>query len=360
FTCDVLVSDDLAYFVNWARSEEDAARGLWIVDISDIHKPRVLSHHIGITRLSRSYVHPNSIAKSGNLVFLTQTGSNQNDSTLEIIDVGNPEAPRQLSFLQSTFSPYDVAVKDSIVYLATPNGGLRIIDWHKPESPNEIGFFNNNSANYSVVGIAASESFIYADRIDTFFVLNVSNPSSPVVVGKFGRNYGSFTSTDVHVADSFAYWADGYLGVIDVSDPSRPRERALFSGLDWGRGVAAKGNLVFFADQTAGLWILRNDLVTSVDPPQHPFQPLQYQLFQNYPNPFNDQTSIEFFAPHREAVRLEVFNLLGQKVATLLSGVVEAGSHKVSFDASVFSSGFYMYRLQSPSVIITKLMLLLK
>lgn len=68
-------------------------------------------------------------------------------------------------------------------------------------------------------------------------------------------------------------------------------------------------------------------------------------LFQNYPNPFNPTTSIRFGIDNATSVRLDVFNMLGQHVTTLMNEQKAAGFHTVNFDASQFSSGLYMYRI---------------
>ncbi|MFA5668930.1 MAG: cohesin domain-containing protein [Balneolaceae bacterium] len=88
--------------------------------------------------------------------------------------------------------------------------------------------------------------------------------------------------------------------------------------------------------------------------------PSNYALNQNYPNPFNPNTNISFDLPESGFVRLEVFNMLGQKVQTIISQNMVAGSHKIVFDASRLSSGFYLYRLQSKSFLNTKKMVLIK
>jgi hypothetical protein len=75
--------------------------------------------------------------------------------------------------------------------------------------------------------------------------------------------------------------------------------------------------------------------------------PSAFALGQNYPNPFNPATTIMFDVPSNAAVRLEVFNTLGQVVADLVSGEVAAGRHTVRFDASKLPSGLYVVRMQS-------------
>ena len=76
--------------------------------------------------------------------------------------------------------------------------------------------------------------------------------------------------------------------------------------------------------------------------------PTDFALMQNYPNPFNPSTSITFSMPQAESVNLSVFNLLGQRVATLLDGVqMASGQHTVSFDARNLPTGIYIYQLQA-------------
>lgn len=72
-----------------------------------------------------------------------------------------------------------------------------------------------------------------------------------------------------------------------------------------------------------------------------------YKLEQNYPNPFNPVTQIRFQLPAASDVRLDLYDMTGRHVATLVNGRVSAGSHSVSFDSSNLSSGVYIYRLQA-------------
>jgi len=86
--------------------------------------------------------------------------------------------------------------------------------------------------------------------------------------------------------------------------------------------------------------------------------PLTTSLEQNYPNPFNPSTTIRYALPSRSHVTLVVFNTLGQQVATLVQGEMEAGQHLVTFNASDLSSGVYFCRLQAGDFVQTRKMLL--
>lgn len=75
--------------------------------------------------------------------------------------------------------------------------------------------------------------------------------------------------------------------------------------------------------------------------------PSSYALFQNYPNPFNPATLIRFALPVDAEVSIEVFNVLGQKVADLVNGKLAAGYHTLPFDATSLASGVYIYRMSA-------------
>ncbi|MBD3234822.1 MAG: T9SS type A sorting domain-containing protein [candidate division Zixibacteria bacterium] len=88
--------------------------------------------------------------------------------------------------------------------------------------------------------------------------------------------------------------------------------------------------------------------------------PLNYALMDAYPNPFNATTNISFGLPEAGNVSLEIYNLMGQKITTLIDGVMDAGYHTVAWDASEYSSGVYLYKLEAEGKVITKRMTLLK
>ncbi len=88
--------------------------------------------------------------------------------------------------------------------------------------------------------------------------------------------------------------------------------------------------------------------------------PKEFSLGQNYPNPFNPSTNIQFALPEQAEVTLKVYNLLGREISTLVSGRMNAGNHKIEFNASGLSTGLYFYRIQAGSFIQTKKMMLIK
>jgi len=88
--------------------------------------------------------------------------------------------------------------------------------------------------------------------------------------------------------------------------------------------------------------------------------PAIFSLSQNYPNPFNARTTIEYGLPEAGHVKIEVYDLLGRRVATLLDEIKQAGYHQEAWDASDNSSGVYFYRLEMGDFSETKRMILIK
>lgn len=88
--------------------------------------------------------------------------------------------------------------------------------------------------------------------------------------------------------------------------------------------------------------------------------PTKFILSQNYPNPFNPTTQIEYSIPQSVYVTLKVFNVLGQEVATLFSGMRTPGRYVATFNASKYASGVYFYRIQAGHYSATKKLMLVK
>ena len=89
-------------------------------------------------------------------------------------------------------------------------------------------------------------------------------------------------------------------------------------------------------------------------------RPGTFRLHQNYPNPFNPETIISFELGNDSQVTLEVFDMLGRRVATLINSKMASGTHSVTFDASQLSSGVYITRLKAGQRVFVNKMTLMK
>ena len=133
----------------------------------------------------------------------------------------------------------------------------------------------------------------------------------------------------------------GYRYVMHSADPGRWTYRV--------RETTADGALHYSDRVTI-------DLAAS---PEHQ-HPLTYALDQNYPNPFNPTTTIGFALPKDGRVTMEVYNVIGQRVALLLDEYRRQGYYTVTFDAHALGSGMYFYRMATPGANLVRKLMLVK
>ena len=129
-------------------------------------------------------------------------------------------------------------------------------------------------------------------------------------------------------------------------------------------GIGLFGNLegTFFLDD---IRLVTARAITSVLEEHIAGRPQGFTLEQNFPNPFNSGTVIRFSLPSSDVVKLVVYNVTGQKMATLLEGIREAGRYTVFWDGreisgNALATGIYLYRLQAGSQMETRKLLLLR
>ena len=119
-----------------------------------------------------------------------------------------------------------------------------------------------------------------------------------------------------------------------------------FGDVNWAAGWTMLSQAGVLTNTGAGTDEAVPGTITSVESDT---RPAGLSLSQNSPNPFNPTTTIDFTLPSAGMVRLSVYNLAGQRVATLANGFHTAGGHSVTWDADGFASGVYIYLLQTPT-----------
>jgi hypothetical protein len=145
---------------------------------------------------------------------------------------------------------------------------------------------------------------------------------------------------------------------IEAGDP-----RNFLPGLDGDRTQQGDYFRILLSDYYVGDPVAEpvNPLIpTNLESEPFSGLPGEYKLHQNFPNPFNPTTNIRFNLPEASDVTLEVFNVLGQRVAVLANQQLQSGTHTAQFDASALSSGVYLYRLSTNRFVETRKMMLVK
>lgn len=152
------------------------------------------------------------------------------------------------------------------------------------------------------------------------------------------------TLTDTSVV---VYYEDIYDDLFDLSGDN--------SVIKWNVAAIAGSDTVLA--ENGPRYVLADGTSLSVD---EEFIPTEFALHQNYPNPFNPVTTIQYDIPEAGEIRLDVYNILGEKVATLVQGRQEIGRYTVRWDAAGMASGMYFYRISSPKFTATKKLVLMK
>jgi hypothetical protein len=125
----------------------------------------------------------------------------------------------------------------------------------------------------------------------------------------------------------------------------------------WRISFTADGNYVSNFSHNTSFTDIQWPGATSVD---DLIVPDKLMLSQNYPNPFNPTTSIEYSVPNSEFVILKVYDILGNEVATLVNDFIQAGTHRITFNAADLASGIYVYKIVYGNKSLVNKMLLLK
>jgi hypothetical protein len=187
------------------------------------------------------------------------------------------------------------------------------------------------------------------------------------VIGLFNQDSVQIASNDDY--DDY-YEEEFYLGEVSNSYSRINIEALPYTGTYYVRVTpyygAANGREASLGDNAVGSYLVKAEMgvVTGVE--DRSLRPEVFALEQNYPNPFNPSTTIQYSLPEPVDVKLTIFNIMGQRVATLVDGVQQAGYYNMLWNATNkygvrVSTGVYFYILQAGDKFVkTKKMLLIK
>ncbi len=150
---------------------------------------------------------------------------------------------------------------------------------------------------------------------------------------------------DIFVSGNYAFVASYYLGlkILDISDPANPTLFAHYDTYGYSTGVEVIDDIVYLTE-IGNLMMLRFDPETGTIE-EISGSPSAFALSQNYPNPFNAMTTIRYDLPEQSDVRIEIFDIMGRKIETLITETQPAGSHAVTWDGDNSPSGIYFYTI---------------
>ncbi|UCC78821.1 MAG: T9SS type A sorting domain-containing protein [Candidatus Zixiibacteriota bacterium] len=318
----IFVVDSLLYLANsW--------RGMEIFNISDPEDIQFISPYYTYTTIS--------LHVSGDYAYLANYTYG-----IEIVDVSNPSAPIQAGIYDEyTGRFYDVMVMGDYAYVACgPYMGFQILDVSNPGDPVMIGG-HVVYADARAVDVSGDYAFVVAGPTG-LLIFNISDPTNPVQVSQFDApGY----AIDVVADNNYAYIADTTCGlfIINVQDPTSPLLVDTYDTPGAMLNIHLEGDYIYVADKYS-LLILHFDRETGIIEHITEYPEILY-LLKNYPNPFNASTIIEYSLIKDSDVVIDIYDILGRKVETLVAGKQTAGTHSLVWDPGNLTSGVYFFQI---------------
>ncbi len=319
--------------------------GVHTLDVSNLNPIR----YLGTFQQLKATEVTNRMAASGNYFYW-----NSLQNGFQIFDITNPAQWQLRSTTPMGKAQGVPLIKGTTAYIPDGTNGLKVINISNADAPQVLGSWSGQ-----VYDIALYDTLAFiAGQYSGLRLLNIKNPAQIREIGKI-TPYSTVMSLEL--VGNTLYLAAGYLGVVmfDVTDPFNPVEtgRLFFDDCQF-TAIAVVGANLAALDPASGVYLLRNNLISSIT--ENSIKPKQFTLAQNYPNPFNSETEISYVLAQKAVVALELFNTRGQRVACLVNGIQESGEYRLHYKADHLPTGLYFYRLKSGDQIQTRKMMLVK
>lgn len=324
YSMNIYAKDTCAFIAEWRE-------GLTILDISEITNPSILGQYDtpGVAE---------DVFVQGNYAYLADL------SEMLIFDVTDPSDPVLTGSFERRYNGVsDIVVDGNYAYLL--DSFLLIVDISDPSSPEYVGGYYVGGSSFTGLAVQGNYAYVrsYASGLK---IIDISDPSNPELAGSYHDDMGlgsvAVSGPVAFVTRRYSYNRSN-VKMLDVSDPGNPGLLAEFDTPGQAADLFISDNRLFIADLFSLIIIefTRTGTIEVLSGPK------SFSLAPSYPNPFNSSTTIRYELPVESEVRLEIFDLLGRKIETLISGRQEAGSHSVNWKADDFSSGIYFYKIEA-------------
>jgi hypothetical protein len=297
--------------------------------ILDVHRP-AFPQLLSLIHVNQM---PSSIFLDENTLYI---GTFWPDLTggVEIFDIADPSNPIHLATCPIGGS-FRIAVRDNVLYYVSVDNTLISSDITDPSHPRQIAQFLG-----FCTGLLLNDTTLFVGIGSDLVIYGVKNAAVPRMLG-YLTTPGSRSLVQMELVGNELYMSYDNLIAIDVSRYEYP-EIVAAAYNTYYTGITASGQYVYVPNYSEGLFILQNSTIhtKSVPPTDYDFI-----LYQNFPNPFNSQTNIQFSVQSAGSAHIELFNMLGQKVATIFEGIANKGLNNIVLDGTRYASGVYYYKL---------------
>lgn len=346
FLHSVTLDGDLAYLAM------DSA-GLQIADVSSLSSP-VLLDDINTS----GHAHSVAIYKneSGTYALVADT-----EYDMASYDATDPDWIRPKGITYFPGLVYDIEVKGDFALVSDSTGLIHVVDVsYFPDQPQIV---TSIEVQNTVRNLELDGDVLYASGGRDLSVLDVSDPTSPIILGTYELPR---VITDVAVNNGLAYCTQSNWGmeIVDVTNPASIQFVSNFQTLEGPVGIGIREDIVWLCVDAEGL--VKMPLQCRASAVDELPLTMSAHLGAAYPNPFNPLTTISYTLPEPSPVTLQVFDLAGRLVYTLVGGEWKAeGTHLVQWNGRNVqdrpaAAGVYLYRLRTEGVDETRRMVLVK
>jgi hypothetical protein len=370
---------------NYAYVQNDLS--LAVVDVSDIQHPREtgrleLTNHILELRIKDNIAY---ILKSSFKALCTVDISNPSSPTLldefeapnddqyslgiydhyaymgeadsiRILDISDPHAITQARIYRCDRPWHILAVYDHYMIYNQAEYAVEVADLTDPLHPQVIQHFNMNEYSHDA---AIAENRLYIVSTNYLRIYDIVNWS---FISETNLSDLLFcAASSIVVSGNYAYLGGETVGltVIDISDPAQLELAGYYECHPGGFDVALSGNTILLASGT-NLGFYEFTPTDAIDDPSQPKIPTEFAVLPNYPNPFNNSTTIRYELPLSADVTIDIYDIAGRHIQTLLSEKQSAGYHELNWDSKSATSGIYFYKITADEFTDTRKMILMK
>lgn len=338
---DVAVNGDYAYLPAPCR-----------LYVANVQNPSDL--HLSVGWETEDYIHLTRITIADGYAYVNGT----NRQRIHIFSLSDPLSPAWIDSVSIPGNWTDCGLAVSCGYLFAVGSHFSILSLLGPEAPQLIGTINGLTG----VDLAVSGHYAFvASRTLGTRIVDVCNPAQPTLVGQIP---GECHALAIQANTLITRDLEG-LRAWDITDPLNPQPvghyivHAEIESLENIKDIDILNGYLYTISRTCRFRAYQCDAL-SAEPARQPVTPRSCWLYSCYPNPFNPTTTISFSLPRTSFTRLAVYDITGRQTGVLVSTVLNAGEHRISFDGSALPSGLYFARLEAGQEIQTRKMVLLK
>jgi len=316
-----------------------------------------------------------SVSQEGQYLYLN--GSNASfGQGIAVLDLTDPVNPVVRGKWNTRYVHDCRVLRDTIFAMNINDGNVTVIDARNKDSLKTISQWLN-LPNPSPHNNALTKDRKYLFSTDEVGALprllkvwNIQDLSNVTQVTTWQP--ANITTSIVHNVEIYgdtaviAHYTAG-VRVLNISNPAQPVEIAWYDTYPANNGNTYTGcwgiykfpsGKIAASDMKTGLYVLK--VGNSVGVNENNSLVNDFRLYQNYPNPFNPVTTISYELPSAGFVKLEIFDMLGNTITTLVNEKQNTGRYDINWNAAGYSSGIYFYKLSAGEFKDTKRMILLK